>query len=234
MYKITESWEVSCPANVIPAVKALRDSFGESHWKVGTVTQQLAYSVLHEEGEKGIEENLSRLIELKKFAGATAAKRFSETIRAGTPPAIFRAFLNLYQDSLTVAILKVFEHLLEIGEANRQTLRGNYWDWARQQCLHLIHWEDHHIAIWVRECCDVQVWDPTEDRMEAIQWKNWQAPKLLTMTPVHTATYEAESAWERLEIEDSQQLLRHFETFYSLHLELYLKRAWEGVMVRPG
>ena len=228
MYKNAEKWEVTCPASLIPAVKALRSGFEEAHRSFSNVTEELTNALIHVDGLARIPKKVPGMVELKRFAGPTATDRFNETLMIGTPPAIFRAFLTFYQDALTVKILEIFRHLLQIGSANRDDLKGNYWDWAKQQSVHLIRSEAYRIRLWVWGCCDTAK-DPLE--INAAKWRNWQAPKLLTMTPAHTSPHIPEEEWERLDAKNSEHLLNYFEEFYVLHLELFLNRAWEKITI---
>lgn len=48
-YETKERWEDTVPADLIPAVKHLRESFHDAHWGFGHTSQRYCYAVLHNE-----------------------------------------------------------------------------------------------------------------------------------------------------------------------------------------
>jgi hypothetical protein len=226
MYENTEPWDRSVPADLLPAIKHLRKSFEDAHWKCGRITEILCFSQLHPDATvEDVKEYLKPLMQLKGMVGSAATQRFHDMISQGTSPAIFKGFYDLYLESMSVQALLIFKELAEIVCANEKRLGSSHLAWAEAQMTHLIRSHTHSIRNWVRDVCDKHVYDPTEDREERIFWKKWQAPMLLIMKPSLHQPYEASRNWEREDAESSAQLLKHFVQHYVVHLEVKIKRA---------
>lgn len=184
LYENTGPWEKDVPADLIPAIKHLRKSFEDAHWGCGRTTQIFCYSLLHNERvDDPAKEYLNYLMHVKAGVGPAATQRFHESIKLGTPPAIFKAFYDLYLEAMSVQALAIFKELAEIGLANESRLAKPHLEWAEAQTKHLIRSENHRIRNWVRDVCDKQVYDPKEDPEEQIFWRKWQAPMFLIMKP---------------------------------------------------
>ena len=227
MYNNTELWEMTVPADLIPAVKHLRESFEEAHWGFGWTAQKYCYAELHGlRINDPTKEYLNYLMYMKVRVGAVATQRFHDLIKLGTSPAIFKAFFDLYIDGVTVQALLIFEELKEIGRANRKRLAAaNYLEWAEAQTKHLIRSDRHNIPIWIRAVCDVQVYDPQDDDEERIFWRKWQAPMFLIMTPSRYQPYDAQASLTRTDSETSSQWLEFFTKDYVLRLESRVGKA---------
>jgi hypothetical protein len=226
MYEKPEPWDKNVPADLIPPITHLRKSFDDAHWDCGWTTQNIYYSLLHSEPlDDPVKEYYNYLMFIKTRVGPAATQRFHDLARQGTPPAVFRAFFDLYIDGVTVEALNIFAELLKIGCANEVRLGVGYVEWAESQTKHLIRSENHSIEMWVRDVCDKHIYDRNEDFEEKIFWRKWQAPKLLVMTPSRFMPYEADSAWEREDVETSVRLLEHFTEDYILRLEVKVRRA---------
>ena len=226
LYENTGPWERDVPADLIPAIKHLRKSFEDAHWGCGRTTQIFCYSLLHNETvDDPAKEYLNYLMHVKAGVGPVATQRFHESIKLGIPPAIFKAFYDLYLEAMSVQALAIFKELAEIGLANESRLAESHLEWAEAQTKHLIRSENHRIRNWVRDVCDKQVYDPKEDPEEQIFWRKWQAPMFLIMKPSLFQPFDAATGWDRKDAESSSQLLEHFAEHYVLRLEVKLRRA---------
>jgi hypothetical protein len=226
LYENSGPWEKDVPADLIPAIKHLRKSFEDAHWGCGQTTQIFCYSLLHNETvDDPAKEYLNYLMHMKARVGPAATQRFHESIKLGTPSAIFKGFYDLYLEGMSVQALLIFKELMEIGSANEKRLGASHLEWAEAQTKHLIRSKNHVIRIWVRNVCDKQVYDPNEDLEERIFWRKWQAPMFLIMKPSLSRPFNAATVWEREDAESSLQLLEHFTEHYVLHLEVKLRRA---------
>lgn len=226
LYENAEEWDKNVPADLIPAIKALRKSFDDAHWQCERVTEILCFSQLHPGiADEDVKEYIVPLQQLKLIVGRAATHRFHEMLKQGTPPAIFKGFYDLYLDGTTVQALSVFRDLAEIGRANEKRLGNPHLEWAASQTKHMIRSNNHLIDIWVRDVCDKQPYDPNEDVEEQIVWMKWQAPRLLTMKPARFRPYVAGTDWERLDAETSLGLRKAFVQDYVLHLEGQLDRV---------
>jgi hypothetical protein len=223
MDETVEPWEKSVPADLIPAIQHLRESFDEAHWSCEQTTRLFCYSLLHDEAANDpAKESLNYLVYIKARVGPAATRRFNDLVREGIPPAIFKAFYDLYLEGMSVQALLTFKELMEIGRANERRLSAPYLEWAEAQTKHLIRSHTHELKIWVRNVCDQQVHEPQDDLDEWFLWRKWQAPSLVIMKPSRYRPYEVEKAWERNDAETSARWLKAFADDYVLHLEMKL------------
>jgi hypothetical protein len=225
-YENHEPWDKDVPADLIPAIKHLRKSFEDAHWGAGRTTEFFCYYLLHDQSfDDPRKEYQNYLTYMKVRVGKTATQHFIDLAKEGTPPAIFKAFLDLYLEVMTVQILLIFKELLEIGLAQERRLGTPCLEWAEYQTQHLIRSQIHLVRMWVRNVCDKQVYEPNEDQEEQIFWRKWQAPMFLTMNPSLHQPYNDTMIWERKDAESSLRLLNHFAEHYVVHLETKVKRA---------
>jgi hypothetical protein len=123
MDETAEPWDKSVPSDLIPAIKHLRESFDKAHWGCGQTTRLFCYSLLHNEAaDDPAKEFLKYLMYIKVRVGPAATRRFNDLVREGTPPAIFKAFYDLYLEGMSVHALLTFKELVEIGLANEKRL----------------------------------------------------------------------------------------------------------------
>lgn len=226
MYDNTDPWEMTVPAELIPAIEHLRDGFEMAHFGFGQTTQHYCFSLLHKtelnDPDKG---HFKYLMHMKSNVGPAATERFHELLKQDTPASSFKAFIDLYLDSLTLEILRIFQELTEIARANQRRLPSPYLRWAQAQATHLIRSHQHSILIWVRDVCDKRPYDPEEDFEEQVYWRKWRAPLFLIMRPSRYHPYDAETAWDRKDAETSSQWLEMFAQHYVVHLQSELREA---------
>lgn len=225
----SESWKKDVPADLFPAIEHLRDSFDSIHFQFGWTTSQLCYWQLHDHiprlGTRNIQQYVDALESLKTRVGPVAAQRFAKLFCTATPPAIFKAYYDLYMDGLKIQIRLIFDGLLQIGLANRSRILRDSVEWAKSLSEGLINWHRHKIPIWIKDVCDEHPWDPGEDTDEQIFWRKWQAPKFLVMEPSRYGVYYPELAWERSDQDTSERWLKAFGDDYVLILGIELKNA---------
>jgi hypothetical protein len=232
LYENAEEWNKNVPADLVPAIKALRKSFDDAHWKCGRVTEILCFSQLHRDvADEDAREYIAPLQQLKVIVGPAATHRFHELLKQGTPPAILKGFYDLYLDRTTVQALANFKDLVQIGRANEKRLGNPHLEWAASQTKHMIRSNNHRIDHWVRNVCDKEAYDPNEDIEDHIFGRNWRTPRLLIMKPSRFQPYVAGTDWERLDAETSLSLRRAFIENYVLHLEVQLDRVAGQVAV---
>lgn len=225
LYGNADSWEASVPPELRAAVEHLREEFDKVHWQCGTITEKFCFMSLHigttDDFVKGYRDPLRYL---KEAVGPAAAQRHDELIEQDTPPAIFKAFFDLYLDGVTPSALAIFRDLVEIGQMNQAALSTGYLEWAEAQTKHVIRSQTHLIELWIKRVCDVQVSTPDEDTDDRVFWRKWQAPLLIVMDPSRYQRYDAATAWDRHDLESTDGLLMHFAQAYVLHLEDHLRR----------
>jgi hypothetical protein len=98
----------------------------------------------------------------------------------------------------------------------------------------LIRHEGHVVRIWIRDVCDKQVYDPTEDPEELIFWRKWLAPSFIVMTPSKFRRFDPAKAWERNDPASSSEWLKKFEEDYILRLELRIEAAAGHIAVESA
>ncbi len=226
MFDETEPWETSVPADLIQAIKYLRKSFDDIQWGCGQTTKVFCYSRLHaEEVDDHSKQHFNYLMYTKARIGPAATARFHDLVKQGTPPAIFKAFFDLYCDGVSVEALRIFQELSEIGRANQRSLGVPFLDWAEAQTRHVVRAHSHLVNIWIRDVCDKQVYDPNDDDDEHWFWRKWQAPKLLLMTPSRGKPYEPAAIWERYDPPTSSRFLNAFARDYVHRIEARVRKA---------
>jgi hypothetical protein len=224
MYACAGSWEDYVPADLYPAIKHLRKSFGRSHFGCGWTTQKFCYALLHAQIlEDPAQEYSDYLLHMKRLAGRFASKRFDDLLSVGTEPAIFIAFHDLYVAGTGVQMRLVFKEFLAIAIANAHRLDTSPLKWAQRQTSHLIRSHNHSISNWVKSVCDTSPYDPNEDADEQTFWRKWNAPSLIIMKPSRYRAYDANTVWERNDAEKSVSWLASFMESYVIKLESQLK-----------
>jgi hypothetical protein len=222
-----DSAVTSIPAELLAAVEHLQKSFDTIHFQFGWTTEQLCFWQLHGEktkaGTRNFHEYVEALPHLKQRVGSASSQRFDKMLSRGIPPAIFKAFYNLYMDGLKLQIRLLFGGLLQIGLANSKIISLDPIEWAKRVSEKLIDDHRHKIPPWIKGVCDEQPYDPNEDMEERIFWTKWQAPNLVIMEPSRYAVYEPERAWERNGQETSLRWLDAFQNDYSLMLKIEVK-----------
>jgi len=224
-YKYREPWDKDLPTDLIPPIKHLRSTFDNLHQYYGQITEKLCYYRLHPGDAEDIEEYLAPLRQLQGIVGVPATQRFIALLKTGTPPAIFKAFFDLYMDAMTRSALAIFFQLVDVGKANESRLGLPHLEWAEAQTRGMIRSKIQLIDMWIRNVCDKQPYEPNEDIEERIFWRKWQAPMLLVMKPSRYILYDPERNWERLDLADSRGVFEAFAVDYVIHIEERLKQV---------
>lgn len=226
MFEDNEPWEKGVPDDLVPAIKHLRKLFADVHFKFGSVTRTLCYFRLHKDSvHSDLGEYAKSLVELRKYVGSSSSEQFQQTLREGTPSAIFKSYLDLYLAGLKGQVVLIFKSLAEIGKAHESALGDSHLEWAVFQTKHLIRSSIHEIDAWVVEVCDKQPYDPSDEFHEQIFWTKWQAPLFLVMKPSGNRRYDGARAWERTDEKTSLAWRKMFYERYVFTLEAAINRA---------
>ena len=219
-------WDQDVPVHLRPALKALRQRFEDGRWKVGQLTQVLAFACLHGEKLENLRDYLMPLKQLKLIIGPAATQRFHHYVKGTTVSSIFKAFWDLLLDGMKAEITVVFGHVLEIARANETQLGVDSQQWAQARVERMVDDEAHTIEDWVRSVCDKQDRKMVvDDPDEWIFWRSWQAPWFLIMQPAGPQKFEGERIWERQDVATSMAWLRHFSGEYKISLKTKLHHA---------
>ena len=226
-----EDWTKDLPLDLIEVIEVLRESFEDAHFRAGFVTQVLCYSTLHAEDVEKTREYILPLQQIKSLVGVGATTRFHQLLEIGTLSSIAKAYFDLYLDAVTSELAGAFNHLIEIAAANDERLSIPHVAWAEFQAKHLIRSQAYRIGIWIKQVCDRQIYDASEDEDEQIFWRKWQAPKMLLMAPFMHHPYDPSTASERMNIETSLEFVDRLTERYVLHVEGYLRRRKGEVLI---
>jgi hypothetical protein len=120
MGETIEEWLANSPKDLAPALKYLQKQFKRAHWGFGQTTRHLCYACLHgTEVDDPRQEYVVYLSFMHLRLGRQPKMRFDGYIREGTPSAIFKAYYDLYIESLVLEILLIFKELLDVGLPTR-------------------------------------------------------------------------------------------------------------------
>lgn len=228
-------WEEDVAADLRRPVAHLRETFDEAHWGYGETTRRFCYAALHEAlPDDPTREYFLYLMAMRRGLGSLASQRFVERAHSKVPPAIFKAYFDLYVEWMTAKALVILNDLVAIGRANEERLAGSALSWAEGQARHLIRSHRQDIQRWVQDVCDRQVHAPGDDPEEAFYWRKWQAPSLIIMVPSRYQPYEAEKAWNRNPPETSAKWLESFADHYVRHLEGKVKKVLGMTMLESA
>jgi len=164
----------------------------------------------------------------RKYLVAAIGDRAREVIAGSnqTPPAVFKAYLDLYRIGLIAVIRSLFEEALQIGIAQWLILKLHPVEWATSHLRILIDEEKSSVQLWIKRVCDIQDYsnlpEGDEELDEVMFWKTWRAPRLIRMNPVGSTRYDEETVWKREDESTSKRLLEtHCKMFVlSCHSDL--------------
>jgi hypothetical protein len=223
-------WEKRVPADLIPAVKHVRDSFDDALWKISTITHNCCYACLHPDAAASPEtrEFISQLVLLKGLIGPSGTQLFNDLIKRGTPSAILSAFFHLFEWAMALSLKTAFQDSLAIGSANAARLEIPTIEWAEWHAKSLINRASYQVGSWLKYCCDgLNIHanfdsDSTDDEEEHF-WTDWQAPRFASMQPALGLPYLASQALKREDVESSRRLVKTYKHYFVIHLEAKLK-----------
>ncbi len=190
-------WKSLTPDSLIGAVTHVRGRFQEDEFKFDFITQQKCYKGLH----------------------PVAATE--------TAPAVFKNYMDLFEEGLKQAIKKGFDDLFEIGLANMRLLSQGPIEWAKSHIEFLVTGKEYKIKIWIKNVCDRQEMSKVttpEDMEEFLHWRTWRAPKLIVMKPSANMPYDPANTWSRATEEDTERFLDGLSKRFIQSLEFYLDK----------
>jgi DNA-binding CsgD family transcriptional regulator len=224
-------WKKITPPELVPAIKHIRDTFDTTEWKCSQVTGKLCYSALHPQAADrvALAPYEEAFVVYRRIVGPLAQREFDDLLRTGTPPAIFKAYLNAFRNGLQTEVRRLFNEALQIGLANAKVLKTHPVEWATAHLKILIREQLPLVVGWIKEVCDEQnsakVFETEEDLEELVFWKTWRAPTLVYMQPSGNATYDPAGAWAREDEQRTQQLLRALSDRFIQFLEIDLDKT---------
>jgi hypothetical protein len=223
-------WERNTPAELVPAIKHIRDSFDTSASKCSRLTEKLCYAALHPhtEGLNELAPYMEALVVYRGIIGPQADKEFTGRLRVGIPPSIFKAFFEAHLTGLRVEIRNHFDQVVRIGVAKSRLLSTSPVVWATRHLELLIRGIAHRPEMWIKSVCDKQAVTAlgTEASIEEeIFWKSWRAPKLIHMEPSGNTPYDPVTAWEREDERRTQELCQSLSRIFVQYLEIHLEHV---------
>jgi hypothetical protein len=198
-------WKKVTPDSLIDAVAHVRESFEEEEFKFNFATQQECYKKLH----------------------PVAAMEIA--------PAVFKYYVDVFEEGVKRAITKRFDDLFEIGLANSNLLRQGPIEWAKSHLGLLIAGKEHTIKHWIKSVCDQQEMSRSttpEEMEEFIHWRTWRAPFLIVMQPSGNAPYDLSIVWSRATEEQTENFLNGLSERFVQGLGFHLDRVSGEAHVR--
>jgi hypothetical protein len=222
-------WETFTPASLQPAVRAIRESFDQLSWRCAESTRNLCYAALHPVSGKASSNSSKQLDPYRNFVGALIGREFQELLV--TPPhalsAVFKAYLDAYQNALKSVMRQQFQDLLEIAIAQAGMLNLHPIEWAKSHLQILISEEKHNVRRWIKDVCDrpdVLEVATSEDFEELAFWRTWRAPRFIRMKPSGNSPYDPVREWTREEQAVTEQLLDGLVKRFASLLEIDLNK----------
>ena len=222
-------WQKITPQHLLPPVEHIRKSFETDEWKVSDISQKLCYAALHSDTSQltSITPYKVAFGAYRQMVGPRVQREFDDLLKLRTPPAVFRAYFDLYYEGLAVATQGRFNSVLEIGLANSEALDVHPVEWAKSQLKLLINGIGSSVERWIKDVCDRQEQSgpdfTTEEFEELVFWRKWRAPRLIHMQPAGNAHYDSATVWSREDELRTRQLLdgrsRRFVEFLDIALE---------------
>ncbi len=198
-------WKSLTPDSLIDAVTYVRGRFREDEFKFDFITQQKCYKRLH------------------------------PVATTETAPAVFKNYMDVFEEGLKQAIKKGFDDLFEIGLANMRLLSQGPIEWAKSHLGLLVTGKEYKIKIWIKNVCDQQEMSKgttPEDMEEFVHWRTWRAPKLIVMQPSANMPYDPANTWSRATEEDTGKFLDALSKRFIQNLEFYLDKIVGEAHVR--
>jgi hypothetical protein len=232
-WELSRKWEAITPAELQPAVKAIRHTFEHSGcWRSKESTRRLGFAALHpaSSGNSGGPE-VGTPDPYKRFLRATLGLAVNRFLLDAThsEPAIFKSYLDVLEAALKVALRASFKELFEIAKARIALIAVHPVEWAKRHAEILISEEQRGIRLWIKEVCDplpIPRWDSTDDEMF---WGSWRAPRLIHMKPAGNTPYDRGQAWTREQLVRSEELMEaqmmRFGDFLRIELDEVTRSA---------
>jgi hypothetical protein len=232
-------WQDITPKELQPAVTAIRKTFDDVSWGCRESARRLCFAGLHPTHGNQQPTNLTTDLEAyKKYLVAVIGDRARGMIAASnqTPPAIFKAYLDLYRTGLIALIRSLFEEALQIGIAQVSMLKLHPVEWAACHLRILIDEQKSSVQLWIKRVCDIQDYSNLpqgdEELDEAMFWNTWRAPRLIRMNPVGNTRYDAGTVWEREDESKSRRLLESHCNMFALSCHSDLEKVAGMAQVR--
>lgn len=222
-------WKKITPEHLHAAIEHIRTEFEHGRYGWSIATQVFCCCLLHRRAEasKLLAQNQGELEACLAAVGHSAKEQFDRLMNQGTQPSVFRAYFDLYYNTMRVNLLRGFDQILKIGLANWDALQSHPVRWAHHHSKLMIRGQEPSIEHWIKHACDDQTL-PAPDLIssefeEIIHWTKWRAPKLIYMQPAGNAPYDPKTVWSREDEARTKELLtarsKRFLEFLDLCLE---------------
>jgi pyrimidine deaminase RibD-like protein len=221
-------WKAITPKVLVVPVEHVRKTFSLGVWKCSEVTKKLCFADLHpDERQVDLEAYRSAFLTYRNIIGIQAARQFDNDHRAGTPAAIFHAYLEAFSAGLDANIRESFDDLLQIGIAHSARLATPPVEWAKTHLSVLIDDDRHMVMLWIKSVCDRQDYsrplNTDQETDDFIHWRYWRAPRLILMQPSGSVPFNTSTAWDREDESTTEKWLEglsgRFIRFLGFHLE---------------
>jgi pyrimidine deaminase RibD-like protein len=224
-----EHWKAITPETLVAPVEHIRKMFDEGVWKCSHLTEKLCFAGLHpEDNQIDLDPYKAPFSTYLEIIGPAAAEKFDRDHQAGTPPAIFHAFLQVMAAGIRSEIRRLFNELLQIAMVHSASLNEHPVEWAKVHLSILINSNKHVVKLWIKSACDKQDFSKTgkaqQETEDFIFWRYWRAPKLIYMQPSGSLPYDSSTAWNREDEAMTEKLLEGLSDQFILFLGFYLDK----------
>jgi hypothetical protein len=171
------------PAELLPPLKAIKNTFEDAFLKFCMVTEQLCNAHLRLNSLDGhIQRNVMALNQLKLAVAPEVVKRFELAMTDRSLSVIFLGYFDFFSEGLAGQIDSIVDDLLAIGMSNRRILPIEPITWAMEQAHELIESKVFMCQWWARRACDGRGLDAIR-RMNHVSGQTPESP-LCSSVPV--------------------------------------------------
>lgn len=242
-YKDLPQWESFVPVALKDHVAALREREKEALSNCFTVTSEACRILLHEQTDAYAEWDLP-LQQIKVYAGIGATHRFKQLIEKRNPPALFRAFWDLYMECMEPWFGNVFDGFLSIARSNASLLTEAPIAWTNQQCDLFRRSLPYYGWKWAVRACGKECSDgPEVDELLALAKREGeedhfsllqevsQLPWLVAIDIHRPGNNADRKAWDRMSISETHSFLKHCESLHQSHLWAILRDKKQNALI---
>jgi pyrimidine deaminase RibD-like protein len=215
-----ENWKAITPQTIVAPVQHMRKMFDTGVWKCSQLTEKLCFAALHPtDTQVDLEPYRLAFTTFRRLIGPLAAHQFDRDYQAGTPSAVFHAFLQAFAAGVRTSTQRIFDDFLQIGIAHSAKLKQHPVEWSRTNLDLLLSSNNHKLKLWIKSVCDRQDYSRSamtqQETEDFFLWKDWRAPKLIHMQPSGNLPSDSSTAWDREDEGMTQKLLEgHSSRFF--------------------
>jgi hypothetical protein len=161
-----------------------------------------------------IREDCKRLCDAQRdYLNDKCFKDLHPVAAGAAEPAIFKKYFYGCIGKIQETVKYTFGRFWDISLNQNGLIGAASVQWASLQLVDLIEREDKLVETWIKSVCDKRSdirLASSEEFMERVIFRtDWRAPKWLSMQPNGNVGYDASTAWERMNEDDTRGTLRY-------------------------